>query len=148
MTQEQQQAGMSDERLGEIEKRAAKATPGPWHVAIIASLPVAAMWADNGDETVVLDTTESSLPAYACHMENIVFAAATRTDVPDLLAEVRRLGALLAVTEEFAEAYIAMTNAALAVNSAKTPSVLHDLDVARDHLKSARAAYRAMKDGA
>lgn len=69
---------MTDEELKAIEERAAKATPGPWHPA----------WNRISDEVLDLG---SMLIARAPDDATREFIAATRADVPALIAEVRRL---------------------------------------------------------
>lgn len=72
---------MTPEQLDEIEERAAAATPGPWRVdgyAIAAEV----------DTDSFLEVC-SFRGNYAD--EDMPFVAAARTDVPALVAEVRRL---------------------------------------------------------
>jgi hypothetical protein len=106
--------GLSDERLAEIERRCAAATPGPWlvfccrpegqtlfHVEEHVS-PGVALDRDYWDPGYCPPTDEfgyfvddehSGLPTYKAGQA--AFIAHARSDVPALLAEVRRLRALL-----------------------------------------------------
>ena len=77
---------MTPLNLDAIEARANAATPGPWGVSdrlsAFGDLTVAAPWRGaNGAEIV----------AKAANGPNTTFIAASRTDVPALVAEVRRL---------------------------------------------------------
>lgn len=94
---------MTPERLAEIEARANAATQGPWEAA------TGALVGDDYDEAThvwyrlhspdrmwqtigkVLDNELDQTT-----IEDAEFIAEARTDVPDLLAEVRRLQALAA----------------------------------------------------
>lgn len=76
---------MTAERLAEIEARANAATPGPWwpeHRGVMAE----------GVEIV----DDCAVAGWDAYPENQAFIAAARTDVPALVAEVRRLTAALA----------------------------------------------------
>lgn len=82
---------MTPARLADIEGREKAATPGPWEILDYAT------YEDHDECCLELqdDTIESS------KHENAEFIATARTDIPDLLAEVRRLTAeLSAVTLE------------------------------------------------
>lgn len=85
---------MDEKRLAEIEARANAATPGPWepeHRGVVGN-----------DVFIVEDCVTAGWDAYRA---NQAFIATARTDVPDLVAEVRRLTAALAtVTAEHAAA--------------------------------------------
>lgn len=82
---------MTPEQLAAIEARANAATPGPWRVEIrglcfpCKSLPGTHLhkWADGGPMAVWPVGADGA------------FMAAARQDVPALVAEVRRLWALL-----------------------------------------------------
>ena len=80
---------MTAERLAEIEARANAATPGPWwpeHRGVMAE----------GVEIV----DDCAVAGWDAYPENQAFIAAARTDVPALVAEVRRLTAALAATPQ------------------------------------------------
>lgn len=66
---------MTNEELDEIEKRAAAATPGPWCC---------------GYDEDSLYSGEAYVARFE-HGDDQVFVAHARTDVPALVAEVRRL---------------------------------------------------------
>lgn len=70
--------GLSERELAEIEARANAARRGPWTVND------GQLWANDDDWEQVLS---------CCNMDDhsLAFAAASRTDVPALIAEVRRL---------------------------------------------------------
>jgi rubrerythrin len=88
---------MTYERLLEIEARAALATEGPWD-GVISSWSVRTL--RGGLDDLICDmscadagpTGETPGPQTTANQE---FIAHARTDVPELLAEVRRLGGLL-----------------------------------------------------
>ena len=88
---------MDEAKLQEIEARANAATPGPWepeHRGVVGN-----------DVFIVEDCVTAGWDAYRA---NQAFIATARTDVPDLVAEVRRLTAALAtVTAEHAAALAA-----------------------------------------
>ncbi len=76
---------MDEKRLAEIEARANAATPGPWepeHRGVVGN-----------DVFIVEDCVTAGWDAYRA---NQAFIATARTDVPALVAEVRRLTAALA----------------------------------------------------
>jgi hypothetical protein len=68
---------MTEERLREIDNRAAATTPGPWNITCSGSYPVL-MTRTGSDEA------EASLA-------DEEFINAAHADIPDLIAEVRRL---------------------------------------------------------
>jgi hypothetical protein len=84
---------MNEKQLGEIEVRAAAARPGPWEAwdtSVCTPSPenIRVCDTDFGDE--------------GCGEANASFIAKARTDVPALVAEVRRLKKLAdAVSEAF-----------------------------------------------
>jgi hypothetical protein len=86
---------MSDDELNAIEARANAATPGPWTQGEIAAgdLPYAGgcfaveVFGATADPYAVL--------AECQHEADAAFIAAARTDIPALVAEVRRLRAVL-----------------------------------------------------
>lgn len=81
---------MTDEQLAEIEARCEAATPGPWARKRGQFTRVVSFSDENG--TVVASTyTSSFAPPKIQAMENASFIAHARTDVPALLAEVKRL---------------------------------------------------------
>lgn len=76
---------MRDDELQEIEARAAAATPGPWFTQDCPSRR-------HGDGLVNVVTDHGLTPLLEwCSPEDGAFAARARTDVPALVAEVRRL---------------------------------------------------------
>jgi hypothetical protein len=83
---------MDRERVAEIEARAAKATPGPWR--------------HEGRHVMALKVkTVAELPCgHVVHTRvdhrNAEFVAYARQDIPDLLAEVDRLAALVEAQRE------------------------------------------------
>jgi hypothetical protein len=104
---------LSEERLSEIEKRCAAATPGPWLVfctpaagetSFVVAEHVAAgvcvcrdYWPPGYDPPAdahgyFVDDPRSGLPEYKAGQA--AFIAHARRDVPDLVAEVRRLRAV------------------------------------------------------
>lgn len=93
---------MTDEQLAAIEQRAEAATSGPWcadEYRVYRSDSVHdAKYGYN--DTCLIDTKHqnyynSRTRAEADQTADMAFIAAARTDVPALLAEVRRLGSLL-----------------------------------------------------
>jgi hypothetical protein len=89
---------MDEAKLQEIEARANAATPGPWqmeHRGVVA-----------GSCRDVIDIVDDcAVSGWRDYPANQAFIAAARTDVPELVAEVRRLTAALdAVTAEHAAA--------------------------------------------
>lgn len=88
-------APLTAERLAEIEARASAATPGPWwpeHRGVMAE----------GVEIV----DDCAVAGWDAYPENQVFIAAARTDVPALVAEVRRLTAALAAHARHTDAAV------------------------------------------
>lgn len=83
---------MADERLAEIEARAQAATEGPWRVQSVrrADNEIGVFVAYVGSLAVLANEPNKS------EQEDATFVAHARTDIPDLLAEVRRLRAVLA----------------------------------------------------
>ena len=87
---------LTEERLKQIEERAAKATPGPWRFERDFTEEVGS-WEIR---TCVEELDDPFLPvACAGHCEDdtsdAAFIAAARTDVPDLVAEVQKLHSVL-----------------------------------------------------
>jgi hypothetical protein len=92
-----------------MEARAAAATPGPWFVRLLddeaaLALVAVATIPDSGlgerypefDDATIVAATLVQHPAYAYvederWHENAVFIASARSDVPRLIAEIRRL---------------------------------------------------------
>ncbi|MGW5688385.1 hypothetical protein [Nonomuraea sp. NPDC003754] len=108
---------IGDSELQEIESRAQAATPGPWYVRFldddaaanlvaISTMPDAGggeRWpAWNGSEMVAATLVQFPRPYVAGPDdrwdENATFIAHARSDVPRLLAEIRRLRTLLEST--------------------------------------------------
>lgn len=77
---------MTDERLAEIEARANAATPGPW--------PTPAEAGDPYDERIPVDHEGCQVWPWGSS-DDMEFAYKARADVPDLIAEVRRLNVAL-----------------------------------------------------
>lgn len=91
---------LTDERLAEIEARCNAATPGPWDscTAICGSGDSAIIAPIHGRSCVlalVYAEVDEQGKDVVRSMRDAAFIAAARTDVPDLLAEVRRLRALV-----------------------------------------------------
>ncbi|MEV4159250.1 hypothetical protein [Nonomuraea dietziae] len=105
---------ITDSELQEIDSRAQAATPGPWHVRFLdddaaANLVAVSTVPDTGggerwpewdnSEMVAATLVQFPKPYVASPDdrwdENAAFIAHARSDVPRLLAEVRRLRALL-----------------------------------------------------
>lgn len=100
---------LSDEYLAEIERRTASATPGPWYVRHLdddhaMSLTAVSTVPDTGDgerwpdfdHGVIVAATLVQQPRYVDIEDerwevNAKFIADARTDVPRLIAEIRRL---------------------------------------------------------
>jgi hypothetical protein len=87
---------LSDERLAEIEKRCAAATPGPWEwPADHCDRFTVVAWSDGPRWGTPRDVTvQPEGRTYAQAEADAAFVARARTDVPDLVAEVRRLRAV------------------------------------------------------
>lgn len=91
---------MTPERLGEIERRANAATAGPWFNDVLTD-HVLGTQAPNGESHIVLSGTvdEDDIRDWGedgkyCTFDTPAtkeFVSHARTDVPDLVAEVRRL---------------------------------------------------------
>lgn len=79
---------MDSQRLAEIEARCEAATEGPWEVAWKTDF----IWQLDGDGDRFGPIAEAHY-AEGNHDNNAAFIAHARDDVPDLLAEVRRLTA-------------------------------------------------------
>lgn len=106
---------MTPERLDEIEERANAATPGPWFLDDERPL-TPCVWTGY-DEALGAEVAEyltsrgyirpgDDYPRGCNHpAENMEFIAASRTDVPDLVAEVRRLRDALEVVFDVAYPY-------------------------------------------
>lgn len=95
-------AGLTDADLDEIEARANAATPGPWDVSDgnEGDWPPRPLWMVT-NEAFHNPPADDDTPWIAAELHTGVrddaeFVAAARTDVPRLLAEVRRLRAALA----------------------------------------------------
>lgn len=86
---------MTDERLSEIAARAEKATPGPWeldkHYQCFIWGPHMQMVADDGMDEAGTLTRMRGVGANLPLKQNGEFIAASRQDIPELLAEVKRL---------------------------------------------------------
>lgn len=79
---------MTEDQLAEIEARVKAATEGPWHCdGELVRLH------DDGDEWDVLSRKDFQISQIGL---NAKFIAHARTDVPDLIAEVRRLNTRIA----------------------------------------------------
>jgi hypothetical protein len=86
---------MTEDDLKAIEARANAATPGPWE---IDQKDCTVLRAPNGppaDQSLMGD--EQYYPWTPDRIEDWQFIASARTDVPALIAEVRRLGEALAL---------------------------------------------------
>ena len=82
-------APITAERLAEIEARANAATPGPWYAAHRGVMA-------EGVEIV----DDCAVAGWDVYPENQAFISAARTDVPALVAEVRRLTAALEIARK------------------------------------------------
>lgn len=78
---------VSEEELQEIERRCQAATPGPWHSFIEGR--------DHTSGSNFIRTAGEDIEVVAAEPSDQDFMAHARQDVPRLLAEVRRLRALL-----------------------------------------------------
>lgn len=76
---------MTPEQLAEIEARAEAATPGEWHVCT-CSLKGACPH----DKGVRMSFCTEGLPDKAPYPNDADFIAHARTDIPDLIAEVKQ----------------------------------------------------------
>jgi hypothetical protein len=79
-------APLSEEYLAEVEAREAAASPGPWLQGVDGFSVSGLKGGDLSDLQVSIDVGDTN---------DAAFIAMTRTAVPDLLAEVKRLQALL-----------------------------------------------------
>ena len=96
---------LSDERLAEIRERCDKATQGPWELEIKGAdaAPLVIVWAryphrEGLHRHFITYTEYGEKPdpdVLQRNSDNYAFIAAARTDMPDLLAEVERLRALV-----------------------------------------------------
>lgn len=77
---------MTEAELKEIEERAAKATPAPWRACVWDPMERPHVHKDDPNDRGC--TPRRDLPA---SKDDARFMAAARSDVPALLAEVRRL---------------------------------------------------------
>lgn len=90
---------MTDERLAEIEARVAAATSGPWKTT--GGQLLARPDADDFDSVLSCCNTDDGTLAFIAH---------ARDDIPDLIAEVRRLRAPITSAEEAFGAYLDPTS--------------------------------------
>lgn len=85
---------MTPQELDAIEARANAATPMPWYVEKLPypelGLTTGGVFAADGAQII-----ETDAGVYPPSQEDAAFIAAARSDVPALVAEVRRLGRLL-----------------------------------------------------
>lgn len=84
---------MDEQRLNEIERRANAATPGPWTAA---SRDVSGRLDSNERSGLGWELDgppEPDLRGQFARGEDALFLAHARADIPDLIAEVRRLRA-------------------------------------------------------
>lgn len=82
---------MTGDRLKKIEERAAAATPGPWTARVNFAVEDG-----ESDAVEVFDSVGVAIldmVAWQKWKTDAAFIASSRTDVPDLVAEVRRLQA-------------------------------------------------------
>jgi hypothetical protein len=86
---------ITPERLSEIEKRCNAATAGPWGVEKTDIRNWIGPMRDDGHKisTIVTSTDRENLRMMALYRNdsNAQFIAAARTDIPDLLSEIKRL---------------------------------------------------------
>lgn len=95
---------MNDEQLAEIEARAAAATAGPWETYAFdeSQRPIIGLPYSGGKQELIAVVSVGSYRPRG--FENLDFIIAARTDVPALVAEVRRLRAALALHHSQGEA--------------------------------------------
>lgn len=111
------EAGLTDERLGELERLAAAATPGPWRNDPEPGMPwdigraklpgdwdpgVPCLWLLATTNVRLGNTDDAPMAGdyrFGQAIADAWFIAAARTAVPELCAEVRRLRAALAGAE-------------------------------------------------
>jgi hypothetical protein len=83
--------GLSDAELDEIERCCDAATDGPWDAVSPSEAEQArGWWVDSSQDAIFLQDYFDATPTDAA------FIAASRTDVPKLIAEVRRLRQVIA----------------------------------------------------
>jgi hypothetical protein len=82
---------MTDEKLDEIEARANAASDGPWLIDDKDRELSCAVYADNETGTAILIAGDSYRHEQAS--DNCRFAGHARTDIPDLVSEIRQLRA-------------------------------------------------------
>ena len=94
---------MSEDELSAIEERAERATPGPWHAHRDADSiglgPIVFVHIPRADKDRSYALTNGER-----ENSNRDFIAHARTDVPALVAEVRRLRGAMEKVREFADA--------------------------------------------
>ena len=91
MPTEQCQQPLTEEELNTIEERANAASPGPWSAYADQNEPA---WQVIGSRYGPIDVAR--IPPWITHVEpNAKFISAARTDVPRLVAEIRRQRAVL-----------------------------------------------------
>ena len=120
---------MTAERLAEIEARANAATPGPWwpeHRGVMAE----------GVEIV----DDCAVAGWDAYPENQAFIAAARTDVPALVAEVRRLTAALAAHARHTDAAVDGVRAMLPAADAPGNHIEVDIPASGSPIMRALAA--------
>ncbi|MCB9384409.1 MAG: hypothetical protein H6509_07320 [Bryobacterales bacterium] len=78
---------MTDKELSRIEERAVRATPGPWKSFIEGR--------DHTSGSNFIRTAGDDIELSGASKEDQDFIAAARQDVPQLVAEVRRLRTLV-----------------------------------------------------
>jgi len=132
-------APLTEARLAEIEVRANAATPGPWTNTGYADFDYArGPHVENSNEGIVAVCSLESQE----HKGNGDFIAAARADVPDLVAEVRRLTAALAAHQRLTDAAVdgvrAMLPAALEIARREGAEAMRSTCVA---LCQGRAGY-------
>lgn len=76
---------MDESRLKEIEARAENAYPGPWEVIGVGHKMVQVAWENFGQKELI--GTGGNFK----RTEDVIFIAHARQDIPDLIAEIRRL---------------------------------------------------------
>ena len=86
---------LTDERLAEIEARCNAATPGPWTLMPEMCGPDGQGVYEESGLGIICEVGDPYPRGDNHPQENMEFIAAARADVPDLLAEVRRLRALV-----------------------------------------------------
>ncbi len=82
---------MNQERLAEIQARCNAATPGPWFHEVTSDVQRVGPKIGNEHPYDGVGPTFEVWRKQPGRLEDLMFIAASRSDVPDLIAEVKRL---------------------------------------------------------